>query len=104
WLIARNPEKLAAAVKALAATSVQVNCTAADLTDPAAVRDVAQEISNTWDKINVLVNNAGMARFTNFAEVTADEMQVQVQLNLLTPFLLTQGLLPLLTNAKGAVI
>lgn len=104
WLVARNAEKLQATAESLRARGGSVTCTAADLTDPAVIQSVAQEISNTWDQLDVLVNNAGMARFTGFSEVTSEEVQAQVQLNMLTPFLLTQSMLPLLTAAKGSVI
>ena len=45
-----------------------------------------------------------MARFTSFSDVTTDKMQAQVQLNLLSPYLLTPRLLPLLVSAQGSVI
>jgi short-subunit dehydrogenase len=104
WLVARNAEKLAAAAESLKANGVDVRFTAADLTDPTAVGEVGKEIAETWDAVGVLVNNAGMARFTAFADVPADEMQAQVQLNLLSPYLLTHRLLPRLVAAQGSVI
>lgn len=102
WLVGRNGEKLAAAREGMGAQGVRT--TAADLIDPKAVGQLADEISATWDRIDVLVNNAGMARFTPLAEVTCDELQAQVQLNLLAPFALTQRLLPQLVAATGSVI
>jgi NAD(P)-dependent dehydrogenase (short-subunit alcohol dehydrogenase family) len=104
WLVARNAEKLRTAAESLKAHGANARLTAADLTQAAAVEQVGAEILESWDGLDVLVNNAGMARFTSFAEVTADEMQAQVQLNLLTPYLLTQRLLPLLAAAQGSVI
>ena len=83
---------------------VSVRFTAADLTDPTAAGRVGAEIAEAWDRLDVLVNNAGMARFTSFPDVTTDEMQAQVQLNLLSPYLLAQRLLPLLVAAQGSVI
>jgi NAD(P)-dependent dehydrogenase (short-subunit alcohol dehydrogenase family) len=104
WLIARNADKLAGAAEFLAAKGANVRFTAADLTDSTAVREAGAEIARHWDCLDVLVNNAGMARFTQFPDVTADEIQAQVQLNLLAPYLLTQCLLPVLVAAKGCVI
>lgn len=104
WLIARNEEKLAAAAESLRARGVNVRFTAADLTDPTVVGQVGAEIVEEWESLDVLVNNAGIARFTSFSAVTTDEMQAQVQLNLLSPYLLTQRLLSLLVSAQGSVI
>jgi NAD(P)-dependent dehydrogenase (short-subunit alcohol dehydrogenase family) len=104
WLIARNADKLSAAAESLKANGVSVQVTAADLTDPTAVERAGEEIAQAWNCLDVLVNNAGMARFTSFPDVTTEEMQAQVQLNLLTPYRLTQRLLPRMVAAKGNVI
>lgn len=104
WLVARNPDKLAAAARALQATGAQVRVTAIDLTDPAAAGHLGAQIATAWTGLDVLVNNAGMARFTPFADISAEELQAQVQLNLLAPWQLTQSLLPLLLGAQGNVI
>jgi NAD(P)-dependent dehydrogenase (short-subunit alcohol dehydrogenase family) len=104
WLVARDPEKLARAAKSLRGHGTSVRFTAADLADPVEVARVGREIAAAWDRLDVLVNNAGIARFTSFADVTAEEMQAQVHLNLLAPYLLTQALLPRLVAARGSVI
>tara|TARA_R110002072_G_scaffold289831_4_gene457138 strand:+ start:2874 stop:3650 length:777 start_codon:yes stop_codon:yes gene_type:complete len=104
WTIARDADKLAATADAFKNKGVNVRFTAADLVDPQAAEQVGSEIAETWDDLDVLVNNAGMARFTNFSDVPPAELHAQVQLNLLSPYLLTQRLLPLLATARGNVI
>jgi NAD(P)-dependent dehydrogenase (short-subunit alcohol dehydrogenase family) len=104
WLIARNADKLAKAAESLKATGANVRFTAADLTNTADIERAGEEIAQAWNRLDVLVNNAGMARFTSFSDVTPEEMQSQVQLNLLAPYWLTQKLLPLLLTAQGSVI
>jgi NAD(P)-dependent dehydrogenase (short-subunit alcohol dehydrogenase family) len=104
WLVARNPDKLAAAADQIRETGAAVRWSGGDLTDPAAVHAVAAEVRDSWPQLDVLVNNAGMARFTPFGDVPPGEISAQVQLNLLTPFVLTQQLLPSLIGAEGNVI
>ncbi|MBX3448654.1 MAG: SDR family oxidoreductase [Planctomycetaceae bacterium] len=104
WLIARSADKLAKAAESLKATGATVRFTAADLTNTADIERVGEEIAQAWDRLDVLVNNAGTARYTNFADVTTEEIELQVQLNLLAPYLLTQRLLPRLLTAQGSVI
>ena len=104
WLVARDANKLAATADAFKSKGVNVRFTATDLIDPQAADHVGREIAATWDGLDVLVNNAGMARFTNFSDVPPDELQAQVQLNLLSPYLLMQRLLPLLVAVRGNVI
>ncbi len=104
WIVSRSDQKLQQAAALLSQSAVTVRTTAADLTKPDEIAGLGQEISQSWPEVDVLVNNAGMARFTNFADVSPAEVQAQVQLNLLTPFQLTQALLPALVAAKGNVI
>lgn len=104
WLISRDQSKLDRAAESLKSSGVKVQTSAADLTDSAAIDEVADEIRQQWSGVNVLVNNAGMARFTAFAEVATEQLLQQVQLNMLAPYLLTQRLLPGLTATQGSVI
>lgn len=104
WLIGRDPKKLQRAADSLPSDDITIHVSAADLTDVAAIDRVTGEIQQHWDGLNVLVNNAGMACFTEFADVTSDELMQQVQLNTLAPYLLTQRLLPALTASQGSVI
>ncbi len=104
WLVSRNPEKLIAAAEACRSHGVNVSVTAVDLTDLESAGKLQSEIAQTWSGLDVLVNNAGMARFTELANVTNEELLSQLHLNLLSPYLLTQKFLPLLTTVKGNVI
>lgn len=104
WLIARDAEKLADVAESLKPRGVSVRFSAADLTDLTAVGRIGEEVAREWGRLDIVVNNAGIARFTKFSDVTHEEIQAQVQLNLLAPYLLTQSLLPLLIAAQGNVI
>lgn len=66
----------------------------ADLSVQAQVRDVAQRLRNTLDRLDVLINNAG-AWFTK-RQVSADGIELTWALNHLAYFLLTNELLDLL--------
>lgn len=71
WLVARSAEKLKAVAESLRDTGVSVNYAASDLTNPTAANDVSREISVTWNHLDVLVNNAGMAPLTGARSVIA---------------------------------
>ena len=94
WPIGRNSDKLNAAASSLRAKDVEVHVTALDLTDVSVISSLGSEIEETWDQLDILVNNAGMARFSEIADVTHDELMAQVNLNLLSPYLLTQQMVP----------
>jgi len=51
-------------------------------------------------RLDILVNNAAVARSTRFAELTADEWRQTLEVNLTAPFLLMQAALPTM-KAQG---
>ncbi|AZA14669.1 SDR family NAD(P)-dependent oxidoreductase [Corynebacterium choanae] len=72
-----------------------------DYTDFDSVRALAQAISNRTDHIDVLANNAG--RHVPHFALTGDGYETTLQVNHLSPLLLTMHLLPLLANGEGIV-
>lgn len=71
----------------------------ADLFRLKEVRDVANEIQSTYDKLDVLVNNAGA--YFNTLEMTKEGFENTFALNHLAYFYLTQHLLELINESKN---
>jgi NAD(P)-dependent dehydrogenase (short-subunit alcohol dehydrogenase family) len=69
----------------------------ADFSDQDQVRGMAEEITATYDRLDVLVNNAGTYQATR--NLTADGIEMTFAVNFLAPFLLTNLLLPLLRKS-----
>ena len=65
-----------------------------DLASQQSIRDVVERIKKDLDRIDVLVNNAGV--FRRKAERSPDGFEMTLAVNYLAPFLLTTLLLPLL--------
>lgn len=70
----------------------------ADLSSQKQVRDLAANILNRYNKIDVLINNAG-SWFSDY-KLTEDNIERQWAINHLAPFLLTHLLLPALGKAQ----
>lgn len=104
WLVGRDLTKLNQAQEKLEQYSVDVKTTAVDLYAEGASTQLAQMIREKWDSIDVLVNNAGLSIFTPFSEVSPEEFETQLTLNVRVPYLFTQALLPQLQLAQGAII
>jgi retinol dehydrogenase-14 len=74
----------------------------ADLSSLAAVRQLAQDYADTYQRLDVLINNAG-TYFTK-RHVTADGLETTFVVNYLAPFLLTNLLLDTLESSAPARI
>ena len=100
----RSPERLDATLEDLRSQtgSEKVNPYLADLSSLAAVRDLAERILSEHDRLDVLVNNAGIiARGRKESE---DGYELTFEVNYLSHFLLTRLLLPLLKDSAPARI
>lgn len=104
WLIARDIAKLETARRSLSQWDVDVQITAADLSDIASVETVAASLPLVGDRVDILINNVGVACFTPFERVSIAELDLQLNLNIRVPYLLAQRLLPSLIAAKGCII
>ena len=74
-----------------------------DLASLQSVRDFAARIMQSFDRLDVLINNAGVMNPPTRVE-TEDGFELQFGANYLGHFALTKLLLPLLTRAKGRVV
>lgn len=62
----------------------------ADLMDENQIRELVQKSLDAFGRVDVLVNNAGMALYDDFTKKTIDGFEKSMRLNLYAPFLLTQ--------------
>ncbi len=76
----------------------------ADLSVAAERVRVAQELSVHWDRLDVLVNNAGMNIRKPWAEISETERDQVMNTNALGPMDLTKQLLPLLRKGVNASV
>ncbi|GBE06911.1 MAG TPA: SDR family oxidoreductase [Gammaproteobacteria bacterium] len=104
FLVARDERKLEKSASTLSSLGVDVKFLSADLSDSQAVNKTAEDILNIWPGIDVLVNNAGIARFSPFIETNEADLDLHLNLNVKAPYILTQLLFGALADRKGAVI
>lgn len=79
-----------------------VDYVVADLSSPQQVRQMAADISARYDRLHVLINNAGVILLKR--QVTVDGLETSFAVNHLAPFLLTNLLLDLLKKSAPARI
>ena len=103
-IVGRNAEKTAAVVESLrqATGAATVDSLLADLSSMASIRAFATAFLAKYDRLDVLINNAG-ALFVK-REITVDGWERTFATNHLAYFLVAQLLLPALERATGARI
>jgi len=94
----RSVERGEEVVDELEARGSTARFVGADLGSLAQVRGLVAQLEREYDRIDLLVNNAGIGRGQENAprEVSADGHELRFQVNYLSHFLLTRELLPLL--------
>jgi len=66
----------------------------ADVSKHGAVQQMVRDIEARLGPIDILVNNAGMAATRNIEEITEDDFDLSIAVNLKSAFLCTQAVLP----------
>lgn len=56
--------------------------------------DIVRRTLERFGRVDILVNNAALARSTRLGELSADEWREAIEVNLTAPFLLTKAVLP----------
>jgi len=76
----------------------------ADVSDAASVKDAVRQAHQRFGRIDALVNNAGIAIFKPMLDVTLEEWQRVLAVNLTGPFLMTQAIAPIMREQGGGAI
>ncbi len=86
----RHDADVAASVAAIRALGVEAIGIPADLSRVEEAHRLAQETLASVERLDILINNAGMSIRGNFWDVTDDEWDYQVNVNYRSPFILAQ--------------
>lgn len=100
----RNRERGNAVVAEINAGPGSARFYQADFASFAQVRELAQAIVNDYERVDVLVNNAGFGSAPDERLVSEDGHEFRFQVNYLSPYLLTYLLLPMIRDSAPARI
>ncbi len=75
-----------------------------DVTDEACVKGTFDDLANTWDKLDILVNAAGIEIEKTIEETSLEEWNRIFAINVTGMFLTSKHALPLLRKSAGASI
>lgn len=76
----------------------------ADFTDPSSPEGVVAEVVRRAGRLDVLVNNAGMMQEASVEEMSLDDWNRCVAINLTAPFLMIKAALPHLRKTRGSIV
>ncbi len=76
----------------------------ADLSDSKDVERAAEEINKNTDKIDVLINNAGVGLYESWEEMSMKDLRKLFEVNFFSVVYLTKILLPQIKKSKGSII
>ena len=71
-----------------------------DITAEGAPEDIVRRALDRFGRIDILVNNAALARSTRFGDLTAEEWREALEVNMTAPFLLTKAVLPIMKQQR----
>ena len=103
-LVDRDAAGLAAVAETLAPHEVPVSRHVVDLRDADAIRALPQAVEAEFGRLNLLVNNAGVALGGNFADVHPDDVDWLLDINLRAVMRVTHAFLPMLRREPVAQI
>jgi 3-oxoacyl-[acyl-carrier protein] reductase len=98
-----SAEKVASEIEFLGAKALPVKC---DVTEPIQVHQAVRAAIDRFKELHILVNNAGISPLRPFEQISLEEWNRVLSVNLTGPFLFCQAAFPHLRQAgnKGRII
>jgi len=99
----RNPEDKEALMKAsqIAGVELSIQVVEMDVRNEDQVQDVVKQIQNNYGRLDILINNAGIAVGGMIEEIPLSMWKEQMEINFLGMVCVTQAVLPLMREGGG---
>jgi len=103
-LLARHPERLAAAGREVEKAGGEVMTTAADVADESSVTAAIRAVEKQFGRVDILLNNAGTGFATDLATCSLEDFRRIFETNVTGIFLATRAVLPGMKERKSGHI
>lgn len=100
----RSKEKVQTVVEEFISSAGTILGIAADVGKKNDVLNLVDQVKSKWGTVDILVNNAGIARFTPVPEISENDWDEMLQINLKGLFLCSQAVLPEMIKKKSGYI
>ena len=96
-----DSEKVVKEIEKAGGEAIAVKC---DVSKKAEVEEMVKKVIDKWGKIDILINNAGICQFKPFLELTEEEWERTIKINLKGYFLCAQTCAKEMVKQKSGVI
>lgn len=104
-LAARTREPLEQVAASLRTGGAEALAVPTDVTDAAAVQGLVEKTLDVYQRLDILINNAGIGRFGTVVDFTPSDWDAVIDSNLKAIYLCTQSVLsPMLAQGGGQII
>jgi NAD(P)-dependent dehydrogenase (short-subunit alcohol dehydrogenase family) len=103
--VSRTVSELEALAAEIRRGGGEIDIQSLDLNQPAEIAALAQRVIARYGRLDALINNAAILRNRSFLDLTAEEFDETIAVNLLAPVRLIRAFLPtMLSQGYGAII
>jgi len=99
-LIGLTMDNLEKTANEISEYNVQISAAAADVSDLDSVQHAVEHIKTDLGSIDILINNAGTSKFGGFLELTPEEWERIIQVNVMGVYNVTRAVLPEMIERK----
>ncbi|MEH7495251.1 3-ketoacyl-ACP reductase [Neobacillus niacini] len=103
-LIGLNMSNLEKVTAELASYDINVSAAAADVADLTSVQHAVEHIQSDLESIDILINNAGTAKFGGFLDLSPEEWENIIRVNVMGVYNVTRAVLPGMIERKSGDI
>lgn len=101
----KSKEKAISLKEELKKDNINIDIIKADVSNRKEVKEMVNQIIDKYGKIDVLINNAGISQYKLFTDITDDEWEEVMSVNLKSNFIVTQEVVKnMISNKKGLII
>lgn len=104
-IVGRNPETLVESIGELKKTGVTVIGASGDISNPDDVEQLIKEIEETFDRVDILINNAGIMQHGPFLDSKFEDFEQMMNINVFGMYHMLKRVLPKMTGQnQGDVV
>lgn len=103
-LIGKTLKNLENVAEELKSYDVKVTIAACDVAELSSVENAIAAIRSEFERIDILINNAGIAKFGKFLELSPDDFKETIDVNVMGVYYVTRAVLPTMIEQKSGDI